>query len=144
MWNIIFWAVLTVVLIVAEIATVQLVSVWFAAGGLCAFIASLCGLPIGWQLAIFVAVSFILLFATRPIVKKLVGKKVKTNIDAVINCECVVHEDIDNLHSTGRVMLEGQDWAARNIDGNETIEKGETCVVCEVHGVTLFVRKKVK
>lgn len=48
MWHVLFWAALTVLLIAAEIATVQLVAVWFAAGSLAAFVSSLFGLDFYW------------------------------------------------------------------------------------------------
>lgn len=44
-WEILFWAALSVVLIIAEIVTVELVAVWFAGGGIAAFIVSLFETP---------------------------------------------------------------------------------------------------
>ena len=55
-WEVLFWAVLSVALIITEIATVQLVAVWFAAGGIAAFISSLFTVPFWAQLIIFIIV----------------------------------------------------------------------------------------
>ena len=82
LWQVVFWAVLTILLVIVEIVTVQLVAVWFAAGSLAAFISSLFQIDFLVQIVIFIIISVILLAATRPVVKKILkGKKVHTNAD---------------------------------------------------------------
>ena len=141
-WEVLFWAVLSVALIITEIATVQLVAVWFAAGGIAAFISSLFTVPFWAQLIIFIIVSLLLLLATRPIVHRLVSgrKKVATNADSMIGQECVVKERIDNREDVGRVLADGLLWTARTADGG-TMEVGESCVVDSIVGVKLIVRR---
>ena len=53
----IFWAVLFVLLVIAEFASMQLVSIWFAVGALGAFFAAMAGLEFIGQLSIFVLAS---------------------------------------------------------------------------------------
>ncbi|HQH63959.1 MAG TPA: NfeD family protein, partial [Clostridiales bacterium] len=65
------WIALFVVLVIIEAATVQLVTIWFAAGALAAFIAALLDVQFWLQLLIFVAVSVLALALTRPLVKKM-------------------------------------------------------------------------
>ena len=138
--QVVFWAVLTILLVIAEIVTVQLVAVWFAAGSLAAFVSSLFGIDFSLQIVIFIAGSVILLAATRPAVKKILkGKKIRTNADSVIGKECVVREEIDNISGTGRVFVDGLTWAARRADGEETISAGQKCRVVEIQGVKLMV-----
>lgn len=141
-WEVLFWAVLSVILIVIELATVDLVAVWFAAGGIAAFVASLFSVPFWAQIILFIAASLILLLATRPIVKRLVSdrKKVPTNADSMIGAECVVKERIDNRENTGRVLAGGLLWSARTADGSIS-EVGETCVIESIEGVKLIVRR---
>lgn len=141
LWHVLFWAILTVLLIVAEIATVQLVAVWFAVGGLVAFISSLFAVPFYIQVILFIAGSVILLFATRPIVHRLLrnSKIVRTNADRVVGQECVVREEIDNLRGTGRVYVDGLDWTARSAEDGVTFPVGATCIVKEIQGVKLIV-----
>ena len=69
------WAALTVVLIIVEAVTVQLVTIWFAIGSLAALIANLAGANGVWQGIIFVVVSLAVLALTRPYVKKAIEKK---------------------------------------------------------------------
>lgn len=141
MWEMIFWAILTVALIIAEITTVQLVSIWFAAGGIVAFVLSFFNVSFPVQLIVFVIVAVALLIATRPLAKKLNAKRIKTNVEAVVGKECIVKEKIDNINGKGRVLLEGIDWAAKNAVNDDTIEPEAICVIEEVRGVTLFIRQ---
>ena len=139
-WQVLLWAILTVVLIAGEIATVQLVAVWFAAGSLAAFIVSLFGVSFPVQLVIFVAGSVALLAATRPIVKKIMtNRRVRTNADQVVGKECVVREEIDNIRGAGRVYVDGLTWTARNAASDEPIPVDTTCIVREIQGVKLMV-----
>ena len=54
------WGSLFVLTVIAEIASQQLISIWFAAGSLVALLAALCGAPIWLQALLFVAASALL------------------------------------------------------------------------------------
>lgn len=137
------WLGLLVVLIVAELLTTQLVSIWFAAGALASFIVTLAGVEELWiQIVVFVAVSVVALVVTRPIVRKLVNRKaVPTNADMVIGQTGVVTDRIDNNAETGLVKVNGAVWTARTEDGS-VIESGEKVEIKEIRGVKLFVVKQ--
>ena len=79
------WLGLTVVLLIFEICTTSLTTIWFAAGSLTSFVLALFKLPLWVQIVAFVVVSVVLLIFTRPLVERVlkVGK-VKTNIDELI------------------------------------------------------------
>ena len=62
----IYWLIFFIVLLVIEIITLGLTTIWFAGGALAAFVLSLMEVPPVVQWAVFCAVSLILLFATRP------------------------------------------------------------------------------
>lgn len=137
------WLGLLVALIVAELLTTQLVSIWFAAGALASFIVTLAGVEELWiQIVVFVAVSVVALAVTRPIVRKLVNRKaVPTNADMVIGQTGVVIDRIDNNAETGLVKVNGAVWTARTEDGS-VIESGEKVKIKEIRGVKLFVVKQ--
>jgi len=138
---IIFWAVAFGVFLIAEIATLTaLVSVWFAVGALAALIAALCGLSFVWQMGIFVFVSAIVLIITRPLVRKVQGRKYATNYELDIGKQAVVIEPINNQIGKGRVKLDGTDWSARSENG-ELIEEGTVVTVKMVDGAKLIVTK---
>ena len=81
-WAAIVWLVLTVAFLVAEAATVTVISLWFAAGSLAAMAAALLGAGIFLQAGVFLAVSAVALTALRPLVRKYLNPKLSpTNID---------------------------------------------------------------
>lgn len=135
--SIVIWAALTAVFLVAEAATVALVSIWFAVGALAALVAALLGAAMWLQIVIFLAVSVALLaLLWKKVRSKAAGAK--TNVDAVIGAEGYVTEPIDNLSYTGRVKLGGITWAARSTSG-EPIAAGSLVKVDRVEGVKVFV-----
>ena len=139
---VLFWLIAMVVLIIAEAATVGLVSIWFAGGALGALIAASLGAKPWVQLVLFLAISAVLLLALRPIAKKLGrGKDFATNVDANIGKIAIVVEPIDNLRGTGRVKIGSVDWTARSDDGS-VIPRGEKVRVLRVEGVKVCVARE--
>ena len=138
----IFWTILTIAFILIEASTAYLVSIWFAAGAFAALISSLFEINIIWQIISFIAATTILLFATKPLVKKLRKTNFeKTNIDAIIGKTAVVIESIADNNSTGSVRLDGKLWSARSKSG-EDISEGTIVTVEEISGVKLIVNIK--
>ena len=64
------WLALLVLFIVAEAATVSVVSTWFAVGSVIALISALLGAKLWLQITLFVVVSAVCLALLRPLVKK--------------------------------------------------------------------------
>lgn len=138
----IIWLAILIIMVIIEIITLGLSTIWFAGGALVAFLASLVGASIPIQIALFLVVSFLLLAVTRPIAVKYFNKdRARTNAESLIGAVAVVQETIDNLQATGRVQVHGQEWAARS--GNDMrIEPGTEVLVEEIHGVKLIVKEK--
>lgn len=138
----ILWLVLFVVLIILELATTQLICIWFAGGALAAFICALFNLNIAIQAVVFVIVSTLLLIFTKKIVSKLKAKpNAKTNAEALIGQSAIVTEDISNKNAKGSVKIRGLEWSARSTDEDE-IPKESYVTVKEIDGVKLIVEKK--
>ena len=136
------WLIITVILIVAEIITLGLTSIWFAGGALIAGLISLTGVHWLVQILVFAVVSTILFVFTRPIATKHFMKNIeKTNEDSLIGKEGVVKQDIDNIEAKGVVKLNGMDWTARSVDGTK-IPEGDKVLVDSIDGVKLMVVKK--
>ena len=135
------WLALLVLFIITEIATVQLTTVWFAGGALIAMLLAACGVKsIIIQIIVFLAVSIILLIATRPLVKKHINKKSQpTNADRNLGQSAVVTEEINNLEGKGAAKVNGIEWTARSEDGS-IIPAGTTVTVAKIDGVKLIVR----
>ena len=133
------WLALAVVFLVAEAATVTMVSLWFAGGCLAALLVAATGG--GWSFQVFtaLAVSALLLACLRPIARKhFTPKLTKTNVDAVIGAQGYVTADIDNMAATGTVKLGAMVWTARSADGSP-ISKGTLVKVERIEGVKAFV-----
>ncbi len=140
MYVTIFWIAAMVILLIVEIATLGLTTIWFAGGALIAAIASALGAPLWLSILLFVLVSAVLLFFTRPIVKKhFNGKLVKTNVESIVGAHAVVTEEIDNIKGLGQVKVDGKEWTARSEDESRIIPKDTVVTVKEVSGVKLLV-----
>lgn len=136
----VIWLIVIILASAVEMMTTQLVSVWFAAGGLGALIA--CGLsaPLPVQFLVFVLVSALMLAFTRPVVKRaLTVKKTNTNVDRYIGKTAVVTVAVNNVVGTGQVNVLGSIWTARSADGS-VIPLGSHVLVEAIDGVKLIVR----
>ena len=101
-----FWLVLAIVFTVVELATVGLVSIWFAAGSAAALFVAVCHGNIVLQVVVFIAVSIVLLVATRPLADKYLNSRVqKTNVDRVIGEKTLLTERVNNLDQTGKAVV---------------------------------------
>lgn len=135
----IVWLVLMVVFLLAETATVTMVSLWFAAGSLVALVATLLHAQLWLQVTLFLAVSALLLAALRPIARKhFTPRLTRTNVDAVVGSCGYVTADIDNISATGTVKLGAMEWTARSTSGS-IIPKGTLVQVDKIEGVKAFV-----
>jgi len=114
-WAAMIWLVLLVLFVIAEAATVTLVSLWFAVGAVAAMAAALLGASAWVQFGIFALVSTVLLLLLRPLVRRYVTPKLTaTNADSVIGTVGLVTVAIDNTAGTGQVKLGGLYWTARS------------------------------
>lgn len=137
----IFWLVLLIVAIVAEVLTMGLTTIWFAGGALVAILAALLHAPIWIQVTLFFLVSLLLLFFTRPIAVKYFNRdRVKTNVESMVGRQAVVTGEIDNLQGIGQVTLNGQEWTARSTNEKIRIPVGSVVNVVSVSGVKLIVK----
>jgi membrane protein implicated in regulation of membrane protease activity len=135
----VIWLVLLVGFLLAEAATVTMVSLWFAAGALAALLVSLVSKAVWLQVTVFILVSAIMLSALRPLVRKYVTPKItKTNVDAVIGSTGLVTVAIDNVSAVGQVKLGAMTWTARSTNG-ENIPEGTLVQVDRIEGVKAFV-----
>jgi membrane protein implicated in regulation of membrane protease activity len=136
----IVWTILIILFVVIEGFTLGLIVIWFAIGSIFALIVSLFDFSIIVQLFVFVISSGLLLFFTKPFVKKYlkVGEN-KTNVDSVIGKKGEVRKVITKF-DTGLVSVSGQIWTAISIDGEE-INLDEEVIVVSVEGVKLIVKR---
>lgn len=138
----VFWLAMMILLLVVEALVPGLISIWFALGALAALISALFGAPVWLQVVWFIVVSVVSLVLTRPLARRYVnGSAVATNADMLIGKECVVTEEIDNVHGKGAVSVGGKEWTARMTQDGQTAAVGEVLRVQRIEGVKLIVQK---
>ena len=133
------WFALLVIFVVAEAATVNMVSAWFAIGSLASLITALLGGKLWLQVVVFVVVSAVALAMLRPIAKKYFTPKLtRTNVDALAGKTCLCVTAIDNLAGAGQVKIGDVEWTARSTTG-EAIPAGTEVKIDRVEGVKVYV-----
>ena len=138
-WEAIFWLIAMIVFILAEAATVTLVSIWFAAGALAAIVVALLGGGVGLQVTVFLAVAIVLLACLRGVVRKhFTTRLVRTNVDSVVGSIGIVTTPVNNVAALGRVTIAGMEWTARSTTGSP-IPEGAQVRVDRIEGVKAFV-----
>lgn len=138
-----FWLILLIICIGIELPTLGLTTIWFAGGALVAIFAAVVGAPIWLQAVIFIVVSLLLLFFTRPVAVKYFNKdRVKTNVESMVGRQAIVISEVDNLQGIGQVTVGGQEWSARSADDQVNIAVGAVVTVVAINGVKLVVREQ--
>ena len=136
------WVGIAVIFAVIEALTVGLTTIWFAGGAMAAALVSKVTDSIFIQVLIFLLVSLVLLFFTRPIaLKKLNRVTVKTNLDAIVGSTAVADSDI-NADERGQVTADGKVWTAVLAEGSGQVKAGDRIVIEAIEGVKLIVRRK--
>ncbi len=133
------WLIFFIILVIIELITVNLVTIWFAFGALVTSLVSLYTTDTVILLAVFTLVSLLLLLITKPVVKKLKVKKVvATNLDQVIGKTGVVTEPIAK-DKIGEVKVLGKRWSAYS---DREISKDKKVKILSISGVKLKVEEK--
>ena len=132
------WLIIFIVLIITELLTINLVTIWFAFGALLALVVEVSFSNIVLDTITFVITSFLLIILTKPIIGRLKVKKVEaTNLDMVINKIGIVTEDIKQ-DKIGEVKVLGKRWSAYS---NTELKKDEKVKIVSIDGVKLKVEK---
>ena len=141
--TILFWLAVMVIMLVIEIATLGITTIWFAGGALIAFVLAMLNAPFLVQILAFLIVSLILLIFTRPVAVKYFNKdRARTNVEGMIGRQAIVVSQVDNLQGIGRVTVGGQEWAARTLQEGIVLQVGSVVIVKAVNGVKLIVEEK--
>ena len=130
-WLFIFAAALLI-----ELATADLVSIWFSLGASPPFILAL--LNANWivQIVVFLLTTFVLIVFTRPYVYKYFKtNEIKTNVDAMSGQIGIVTVEITPLQN-GRVKIKAEDWSATS---KRQIPVGTKVRVLDVEGNKVIV-----
>lgn len=132
------WLVIFIVLVIIELITINLVTIWFAIAAVFTLLVDIITRNTMLEIIVFIVSSFLLLLLTKPLIKKIKVKKVEaTNLDMVINKIGIVTEDI-NQDKIGEVKVLGKRWSAYS---NTELKKDEKVKILSIDGVKLKVEK---
>ena len=141
----ILWLIIAVIMLVIEIVTTGLATLWFAIGAVVAMIMDLCGAPVASQIIAMAAISavcfVVCMIWVKPKLESLRKKNVqKTNADRLIGREGVVIVPFNSTEGKGQVKVDGQIWSAKS---GEDYTEGTKVTVKAIEGVKLVVERAV-
>lgn len=136
-----FWLFMTVMAVVIEFITTDMVSLWFAGGGIVAIILSACGLPWFIHIPAFIVVSFLLLLLFRKMVLEKFNKAdSKTNADMAIGKEFILLSPI-GFNQVGTIKVAGVVWNVDTENEEDEIEQGKKVIVKYIKGNKYIVQE---
>ena len=136
MWY--MWLIAAGVFFIAEIITVGFMIFWLGIAALIVCLLSLVIDNLFIQMAVFVILSTLLLFLTRPFVEKFVIKKdqkVITNAFSIIGKQAKVIKSMDPITKLGQ-----ETWTAKT-KNDMLLEEGDVVKVDAIDGVKAIVSK---
>lgn len=138
MWQV--WLIAAGIFLILEIFTMGFLVFWLSIGCLLAMLISFVTDSIIIQTTVFVLSSGLLIFATKPLVKKFSEKdNAKTNVYSLAGKKAIVTEDIDWATGSGQIKFEGQVWSAKTKE-QVNIPKGTEVEIESIEGVKAFVK----
>lgn len=139
MWQI--WLIIAILFFILEMMGPGFLLFWVGIGALITMLVSLVVDSVVIQIGIFVVSSILLLFCTRPFVKKLTkNDTVVTNSYAAIGKKGIVIQEINSIKGIGQVKVDGEVWSAKS-SSDEIIAEGELITITNINGVKAIVEK---
>jgi len=146
-WLWIFWVILGLVLVVAEIFTSGFVLLWFGIGALAAALLGMIGIDsIALQFLVFAIVSSALTAASRTIFvnyfsREKTGQSLKSGVDALPGKIGTVVSSSRGALQEGAVKVFGSTWTAYLAAGEPPLEAGERVCVESIEGASIYVKR---
>lgn len=139
----VFWTILGVLLIVAEVFTAGFVLFWFGVAALAAAFAGLLGAGITFQFLIFAVVSIVLTALSRTIFVNYFAhrEELKSAVDSLPGQIGIIVSASQGAMQSGEVKVFGSIWRAFPAEGEEPLKEGDRVEVVRVQGASVFVRR---
>lgn len=140
-----FWLILAGILLLIEIFNSGFLIFWFSIGAIVAMLTSLVVDSLIAQTVVFLVVSTLLLFVTKPFVNKFLPKEsfIKTNSNSIEGKIGKVIIDIDPIEGKGQVKIGGEVWSAKSADSTY-ISKDTEITVEKIEGVKVIVKPLIR
>ena len=128
------YLIITAIALIIEFVTNEMLSIWFAGGGLVAIILSACNLPWTITMPVFFVVSLVLLLVFRKVVMKYLNKgDARTNADSAIGKEYALLTPIE-FNKPGTIKINDVVWSVTTEVQGETISEGTIVKVIALKG----------
>lgn len=131
-----FWGIFSIFLIIIEVLTINLVSIWFIPGSILATILSYLKLPLWLQISVFIITSLIMIPIFKNTYKKYKEQHLNENLNTMIGKKALVVKGLSDV--PGKVIINDVYWSATSIDGS-TITEDSIVLVEKIEGNTLIV-----
>lgn len=136
------WFLIFLILIIVEVLTINLSTVWFIIGSVFAFFSSFFTRNLNYQIIVFIVFTIISIILTKRFLTKVSNfKKINTNVDSIIGRICLVTKDINNLLNQGEIVIDKNIWSALSKDDNVIIREGTKVKICDIKGVKVIVEE---
>jgi membrane protein implicated in regulation of membrane protease activity len=134
------WLGLSILLGVAELASMDLILLMLAAGALVGMVAAVAGAPEVLQVVLASGAALAALALVRPTVVRRLhgGPDLALGHGKLVGRQAVVTERITAMEP-GRIKLAGEIWTAEPYDETVTIEPGRMVDVLQIRGATAIV-----
>ena len=130
----IFWITLIILGIIVELISVDLIAIFFSIGAIIVLVMNNYNLPFYMQCIVLTIVVVIGVTLTRPVARKLQGKKIdRTNSDRIIGQQGIVIKEINGI-DFGQVKVNQEIWSAISVN-NTPIKEGSNVEVVDITGV---------
>ena len=109
------WLLVAIIAAIVEIVSPLFGFIFVSAAAVVAAIIAACGVSLSLQITAFTVAVVLGLLLLRPrFVARLGAKGVPSRTEALVGKRGLVTEQIDPVLGTGRVIVAGEDWAARS------------------------------
>lgn len=131
------WLIVALLAVIVELTTLHFGIIFCAVGALGAVVAVLLGVPPGGQVALFAGLSLAsLVLLRRRLIRRLLPAGVPSRTETLLGQAGRVTEPIDPVSGSGRVLVGGEDWAARS---TVPLPRGALVTVYAADGIVLQV-----
>ena len=140
-----FWLLIIVICIFAEIHTNAFIAVFVGAGAIVPFFLALASVPFAVEAVLWLVISAALVGALRPAALHRFHRKGVIDLSApaqstMTNLTGFVEDAVGDEGHPGRVKIKGESWRAVT-SAKETIPDGTQVVVRKTYGTTLWVER---
>lgn len=135
----VIWILIFLIALAIEIATQELVSIWFSLSAIVPLILAAFNISYIWQILVYAIVSAILFVLSEKLIKKKIKThKNATNVDSLIGNEIKVLKEV-GPNQNGEGKIRDIIWT---IKSDDIIKEDEVAIVKEIKGNSLIVVKK--